>query len=77
MLTINKKEMENSDMAIIIIILIFLVWKMLKFSFNVIFPLLFLLLILLWIAEIIKFMFPIIIIFLLICLALFFRKQRS
>ncbi len=49
-------------MAAIIIILMFILWKMMKFSFNVIFPLLFLTLIILWIAEAIKLLFPLIIV---------------
>ncbi|QFQ74541.1 hypothetical protein LM596_05165 [Liquorilactobacillus mali] len=49
-------------MAAIIIILMFILWKMFKFSFNVILPLLFLTLIILWIAEAIKILFPLIIV---------------
>lgn len=49
-------------MVAIVIILMFLVWKMMKFSFNVIFPLLFLALIILWISEAIKILFPLIIV---------------
>lgn len=64
-------------MTFLILILMFVLWKLFKFSLNVLFPLLVVTLILLWLVEVIKVLFPIIIIVVGGYLVYHVNRQRS